>query len=56
MYARNVTNWCSREDDMEIDLLSDKRIEGISVGWQKFECKNCEAKGVEHKPFTLIPK
>ncbi len=28
----------------------------ISVGWEKFECKNCEAKGVEHKPFTLIPK
>jgi hypothetical protein len=56
VYARNVTNWCSREDDMEIDLLSDKRIEGTSVGWQKFECKNCEAKGVENKPFTLIPK
>jgi V8-like Glu-specific endopeptidase len=55
-YARSVTNWCSREDDVEIDLLSDKRIEGISVGWQKFECKNCEAKGVENKPFTLIPK
>ena len=55
-YARTVTNWCSREDDVEIDLLSDKRIEGISVGWQKFECKSCEAKGVENKPFTLIPK
>lgn len=55
-YARTVTNWCSREDDVEIDLLSDKRIEGISVGWQKFECKNCEVKGVENKPFTLIPK
>jgi len=55
-YARTITNWCSREDDMEIDFLSDKRIEGISVGWQKFDCKSCEAKGVEHKPFTLIPK
>jgi V8-like Glu-specific endopeptidase len=56
VYARTITNWCSREDDMEIDLLSDKRIEGISVGWQKFECNKCEAKGVEHKPFTFIPK
>ena len=55
-YARTVTNWCSRQDDIEIDLLSDKRIEGISVGWQKFDCKNCEPKEVEHKPFTLIPK
>jgi hypothetical protein len=26
------------------------------VGWKKFECKNCEAKGMEQKPFTLIPK
>jgi S1-C subfamily serine protease len=56
VYARSITNWCSREDDVEIDLLSDKRIEGISVGWQKFECKDYEAKGVQHKPFTLIPK
>ena len=55
-YARNVINWCSREDDVEIDLLSDRRIEGVSVGWEKFECKNCEAKRVENKPFTLIPK
>jgi hypothetical protein len=53
---RNVTNWCSREADAEIDLLSDKRIEGIFVTWEKFDCKNCEAKGVEHKPFTWIPK
>jgi hypothetical protein len=41
---------------MEIDLLSDKRIEGIAVSWEKFDCKKCEAKVVEHKPFTLIPK
>jgi hypothetical protein len=55
-YARNVTNWCSREDDMEIDLLSERRIEGITVGWERLECKNCEVKGVQPKPFTLIPK
>lgn len=55
-YARTFTNWCSREDDMEIDLLSTRRIEGISMGWAKFECKKCEPKGVEQKPFTLIPK
>jgi V8-like Glu-specific endopeptidase len=55
-YARTYTNWCNREDDTEIDLLSDKRIEGISVGWQKFDCRKCEAKDEERKPFTLIPK
>lgn len=55
-YARTYTNWCSREDDTEIDLLSDRRIEGISVGWQKFDCRKCEAKNEERKSFTLIPK
>jgi len=55
-YARNFTNWCSRDDDVEIDLLSEKRIEGISVGWQKFDCRKCEAKSIEQKSFTLIPK
>ena len=55
-YTRTVTNWCSREEDYEIDLLSDKRIEGITVGWKKFDCRKCEAKEEEHRPFTLIPK
>lgn len=55
-YARTYTNWCSREDDAEIDLMSDKRIEGISIGWQKFDCRKCEAKEEERKSFTLIPK
>ncbi|MFZ0761635.1 MAG: trypsin-like peptidase domain-containing protein [Candidatus Sulfotelmatobacter sp.] len=55
-YARTVTNWCSREDDAEIDFLSDKRIEGISIGWQKFDCRKCEAKEEERKSFALIPK
>jgi hypothetical protein len=51
-----VTKMCSREDDIEIDLLSDKRIEGIAVSWKDFDCYKCEARGVEHKPFTWIPK
>jgi len=55
-YARTVTNWCTREDDIEIDLLSDKRIEGISISWKKFDCRKCEAKEEESKSFTLIPK
>jgi hypothetical protein len=55
-YARNVTNFCSRDDDMEIDLLSDKRIEGIGAHWEKFDCRKCEPHGMEQKPFTWIPK
>jgi hypothetical protein len=56
VYARNVTNWCSRNDDTEIDLLSDKRIEGIGTSWEKFDCKKCEPEGVGQKPFRWIPK
>ena len=55
-FTQTFTNWCSRESDVEIDLLSDKRIEGISVAWPKFDCRKCEAKDEERKPFTLIPK
>lgn len=56
-YAQNVTNWCSHEVDIEIDLLLDKRIEGIGMIPKKFDCKKCEEQGeVEHKPFTWIPK
>jgi S1-C subfamily serine protease len=56
VYARTYTNSCSRDDDMEIDLMSDKRIEGIAAYWRKFDCKKCEAKEVEQRPFTWIPK
>ncbi len=52
-----VTHWCSRHIDIEIDLLSDKRIEGIFTGLEKFDCSKCEAKGgIEVTRFTWIPK
>jgi hypothetical protein len=55
-FAQNVINWCSRDDDVEIDLLSDKRIEGIAPSWEKFDCRKCEPEGVGQKSFTWIPK
>ena len=55
-YAQNVAKLCSRDDDIEIDLLSDKRIEGIGAHWEKFDCRKCEPHGMEQKPFTFIPK
>jgi len=52
-----VTNWCSRSIDIEIDLMSDKRIEGIFTELEKFDCYKCEAKGgIEVTRFTWIPK
>lgn len=56
-FARTFTNWCSRDVDIEIDFLSDKRIEGVSTGTAKFDCRKCEAEGkAEQKPFAWIPK
>jgi hypothetical protein len=55
-YARNFTNWCNLDQNIEVDLLSDKRIEGVSTKWQKFDCRKCEPKDVQNQPFTWIPK
>jgi S1-C subfamily serine protease len=57
-FARTFTNWCSRDEvAIEIDLMSDRRIEGINTGSEKFNCKKCEPEGkTEQKPFTWIPK
>ena len=54
--GREVVKWCSVQEHLEIDLLSDKRIEGIGSTWEKFECRKCEAKGTKEAPFTWIPK
>jgi len=54
--VRAGINWCSVEGDIEIDLMSDKRIEGISMGWTKFNCRKCEIEKIEQEPFTWIPK
>lgn len=55
-YARNITNWCKREDEIEITSISDSRIEGVGLTWEKYDCRKCEAKSVSKKPFTWIPK
>jgi hypothetical protein len=54
--GRLVVKWCSLESDMEIDLLSESRIEGFSQGWDKFDCRKCEPKNRKQRPFTWIPK
>jgi hypothetical protein len=54
--GREAVKWCSHQEHLEIDLLSDKRIEGIGSTWEKFECRKCEAKGTKDVPFTWIPK
>jgi hypothetical protein len=50
--------YCRQEIDFEIDLLSEKRIEGIAMedDVEKFDCGKCAARGVKPIPFTWIPK
>jgi hypothetical protein len=56
-YARTYTNFCRVDLDVEIDFLSDRRIEGIASNWEKFDCRKCRGEGVvANKPFTWIPK
>jgi S1-C subfamily serine protease len=57
VYAHSFTVWCSADADIEIDTMSEKRIEGIFTSQQTVDCRKCELKGrVEQKPFTWIPK
>lgn len=52
-----VTKWCSRDADVEIDFMSDSRIEGAVTSASKFDCYSCEAKGrMELNRFTWIRK
>ncbi len=55
-YSRGGTNVCNFDTDIEIDFMSDRRIEGTRTVWMKFDCRKCEASLVESKPFTWIPK
>jgi Trypsin-like peptidase domain len=55
-YSGGGTNVCNFDTDIEIDFMSDRRIEGTRTTWTKFDCKRCQSKLVEHVRFTWIPK
>ena len=54
--GQSITKWCRREADIEIDLISDSRIEGKAQVWETYDCKRCEPKGPKEQPFAWIPK
>ena len=55
--GQNVVNWCSiHHTGTEINKLTDTRIEGISVRFEKLDCRKCEYRGEKKEPFTFIPK
>jgi hypothetical protein len=49
-------NGCRVEVDVEIDKLSDARVEGKSQGYESFDAKKCHPGKLEWKPFAWIPK
>ncbi len=51
-----TVKWCKQEQDLEIDKLSDSRIEGIATNWDSFDCGKCSPKNVHQQPFAWIPK
>ena len=53
---KNSTKWCHAELDMEIDKLSDSRIEGMSPYAPSFNVEKCQPENVQMQPFTWIPK
>jgi hypothetical protein len=53
---KTSTKWCRIEVDVEIDKLSDSRIEGTSLGFSSVNMKTCQPEKGEVRPFTLIPK
>jgi hypothetical protein len=55
---KGTTNvkWCSVESDIRIDKLSADRIEGIGQVPSQFDCRKCQVRKWESKPFTWIPK
>lgn len=55
MGTENV-NWCTLEFDVEIDKISDSRIEGRTRGYKSFDAKKCKPGKLEWMPFTWIPK
>jgi hypothetical protein len=53
---QGAIKYCKHELDFEIDLLSDKRIEGIAMDEERFDCGKCASQGAKQIPFTWIPK
>lgn len=51
-----TTKWCREEYDIKVDRLSDSRIEGETLNWDRYDCRKCERKGARKESFTLIPK
>jgi hypothetical protein len=48
--------WCRNETDVEIDKLSETRIEGNATTWTSLDAKKCEPEHLVTKPFVWIPK
>jgi S1-C subfamily serine protease len=48
--------WCRTETAIEIDQLSESRIQGRSEGWTSLDVKKCQPENIVWKDFTWIPQ
>jgi hypothetical protein len=54
--TKNGSKWCRIETDLEIDKLSDSRIEGVATAWASMNVGKCQPEHPEKKAFIWIPK
>jgi len=53
---RSGAKWCRLETDIEIDKISDSRIEGVALAWTSMNVGKCQPERPERKQFIWIPK
>jgi S1-C subfamily serine protease len=53
---QNEIKWCRIEAPLEITSISDSRIEGAGLTWDKYDVKKCQMKDTKQRSFTWIPK
>ena len=55
MGTENV-KWCTFEHDIEIEKMTESRIEGRSMSFSTFDEKKCQPGKMEWRSFVWIPK
>ena len=53
---KTSTKWCKLEEEIEVDKVTESRIEGKTLQWQSVNLRTCQPEHLQWKPFTWIPK
>lgn len=53
--GKTLVKWCRVETDIQIDSISNSRIDGVSIAFDKIDIKKCQPQGLREVKFTMIP-